>query len=126
MNQARTIHPASDWLHVKCQHLGEGHAWNADDIEAQLNEFEDWSVEFDAKGQQGRVLGRQYSFANFEGVKLAIHAITHLAEDEDHHPEVTFSYNRVKVQWNTHSANGITNNDWACAAKIDEALKHIG
>ena len=126
MSQPRNIRPISDWLHMKCQHLGEGHAWAADDIEAQLNEFEDWSVEFDAKGQHGRVLWRQYSFANFEGVKLAVHAITHLVDDEDHHPEVSFTYNRVKVQWNTHSANGITNNDWACAAKLDEALKHIG
>ena len=59
-------------------------------------------------------------------MKLAVHAITHLADDEDHHPEVTFSYNRVKVQWSTHSANGITDNDWACAAKLDDALKHVG
>ncbi|WP_294890021.1 4a-hydroxytetrahydrobiopterin dehydratase [Limnobacter sp.] len=129
MSTVNTPHPArpqEDWLHVHCQHLGEGHAWSADEIEAQLDEFEYWSVEFDAKGEHALNLWRQYAFANFEGVKLAVHAITHLADDEDHHPEVTFGYNRVKVRWNTHSANGITNNDWACAAKLDDALKHIG
>jgi 4a-hydroxytetrahydrobiopterin dehydratase len=122
-------HPArsqAEWLHVHCQHLGTGHAWSADEIEAQLDEFENWSVKFDAQGEMARTLWRQYAFANFEGVKLAVHAIIHLADYENHHPEVTFSYNRVKVQWNTHSANGITNNDWACATKLDEVLKHIG
>jgi 4a-hydroxytetrahydrobiopterin dehydratase len=118
--------PIADWLHVGCRHLGQGHAWAIESIEQQLNEFDEWAVEFDASGQLGRVLWRQYSFANFEGVKLAVHAITHLADDEDHHPEVLFSYNRVKVMWNTHSAGGVTDNDWACAAKLDEMLKHIG
>jgi 4a-hydroxytetrahydrobiopterin dehydratase len=124
--QQHPARPVSDWLQINSEHLGEGHAWSLDDIESQLREFDHWSVEFDEKGQNARALWRQYAFANFEGVKLAVHTITHLADDEDHHPEVTFTFNRVKVSWNTHSANGITNNDWACAAKLDEALKHIG
>lgn len=126
MTQHNPARPFSDWLHVACRHLGAGCAWSADDIEMQLDEFDNWSVEFDDKGEKARMLWRQYAFANFEGVKLAIHAITHLADDEDHHPEVTFTYNRVKVRWSTHSADGITDNDWACAAKLDDALKHIG
>lgn len=124
--QQHPARPVSDWLQINSEHLGEGQAWSLDDIESQLREFEHWSVEFDEKCQNARALWRQYAFVNFEGVKLAVHAITHLADDEDHHPEVTFTYNRLKVRWNTHSANGITNNDWACAAKLDEALKHIG
>jgi 4a-hydroxytetrahydrobiopterin dehydratase len=126
MSTPHPTRPISDWLQIDCQHLGEGHNWSAEEIEQQLDEFEYWSVEFDDKGEKARVLWRQYSFANFEGVKLAVHAITHLADDEDHHPEVTFTFNRVKVRWSTHSADGITNNDWACAAKLDDALKHIG
>lgn len=126
MSTGRIIRPVSDWLHVSSQPIATGGAWSADEIEQQLNEFDDWAVEFDASGQHAKTLWRQYSFANFEGVKLAVHAITHLADDEDHHPEVAFSYNRVKVAWNTHSAHGITDNDWACAAKLDQMLKHIG
>lgn len=124
--QQHSTRPVSDWLQINSQHLGEGHDWSPEDIENQLREFEHWSVEFDEKGHKARALWRQYAFVNFEGVKMAVHAITHLADDEDHHPEVTFTFNRVKVSWNTHSANGITNNDWACVAKLDEALKHIG
>ena len=126
MSKSKHIRPPSDWLHVRCGHQGEKDGWNTDDIETQLDEFQDWAVEFNAKGDKAKSLWRQYSFANFEGVKLAVHAITHLADDEDHHPDVSFSYNRVKVSWSTHSANGISDNDWACAAKLDDALKHIG
>lgn len=125
MNEHHANRPVSDWLKVRCKHLGEAHAWPANNIEVQLDEFEDWSVEFDAKGERARMLWRQYLFANFEGVKRAVNEINQLADDEDHHPEVTFNFNRVKVQWFTHSANGITDNDWACAAKLDRALNKI-
>ena len=39
MKNPRAIRPVSDWLHVSCQHLGEGHDWSVDDVEAQLDEF---------------------------------------------------------------------------------------
>lgn len=124
--QAHPARSASDWLHVPCQHVDETGRWSLTEIEAQLKEFADWSVEFDSQGNRALSLWKQYAFANFEGVKFAVHAIMHLADDEDHHPDVVFGYNRVTVKWATHSAGGLSNNDWACAARLDEALKHIG
>ena len=38
---------------------------------------------------------------------------------EDHHPDLLVQYNRCGVAFNTHSAGGITRNDFVCAAKAD-------
>lgn len=118
------IRPHSDWLYVPCTHCIE--AWDADSAQYQLVAFKAWSLEFSATEKQPVALWREYTFANFEGVKLALHEIMHLAEDEDHHPEVTFGYKQLRVKWSTHSASGVSDNDWACAAKLDNALAHIG
>ena len=42
-----------------------------------------------------------------------------LAERENHHPEICIAYDRVKVELNTHSVDGLTINDFILAAKID-------
>jgi 4a-hydroxytetrahydrobiopterin dehydratase len=126
MNQVHAKRSILDWIHNQSTDLIECKAWSYTDIQLQLSEFNNWLVEFDSENGNGLVLWRQYSFENFKGVKLALQVILNLADEEDHHPEVTFGFNRLKVLWSTHSANGITNKDWACAAKLDYALKHIG
>jgi 4a-hydroxytetrahydrobiopterin dehydratase len=42
-----------------------------------------------------------------------------IANAEDHHPLMVLEYGRCTVRFNTHSAGGITRNDFICAAKID-------
>ncbi|HEX4917046.1 MAG TPA: 4a-hydroxytetrahydrobiopterin dehydratase [Limnobacter sp.] len=126
MNAAHMIRPASDWLHVCCRHCGPHERWTLQQIEPQLAEFDGWAVEVDSQQKQAKKLWRRYGFNNFEGVKLAVHALMHLADDEDHHPEASFSYNWLKVSWSTHSAGGVSDNDWVCAAKLDDLLRHMG
>ncbi|HEX4880082.1 MAG TPA: 4a-hydroxytetrahydrobiopterin dehydratase, partial [Limnobacter sp.] len=126
MSAARTIRAVSDWLHVNCRHCGPDDGWTLHEVETQLQAFDGWAVQVDAERGQATQLWRRYSFSNFEGVKMAVHALMHLADDEDHHPEASFSYNWLEVSWNTHSAGGISDNDWACAAKLDDLLRHMG
>ena len=114
------------WAEQTCGHLGESDRWPEGAIAAQLNEFQGWAVHVDAHSGQSLALWKRYAFRNFEGVKLALHALLHLADDEDHHPEVQFAYAHLEVRWNTHSAHGLTDNDWICAAKLEQALKHLG
>ncbi|MCQ8896892.1 4a-hydroxytetrahydrobiopterin dehydratase [Limnobacter humi] len=109
---------------MPCRHLDT--AWSGEQVASQLKEFPHWAVEFSAHSAQPICLWRTYAFANFEGVKMAVHALMHLADDEDHHPDVHFGYNRLTVKWSTHSAGGVSDNDWACAAKLDDALRHVG
>jgi len=62
---------------------------------------------------------RAYAFSNYYETIAFVNALAWLIHREDHHPELTVSYNRCIVRFNTHSVNGITENDFICAAKSD-------
>jgi 4a-hydroxytetrahydrobiopterin dehydratase len=64
-------------------------------------------------------LVKQYAFANFHETIGFVNALAWIANREDHHPDLTVSYNRCVVAWSTHDAGGITENDVVCAAKTD-------
>lgn len=46
-------------------------------------------------------------------------AVAWVAHREDHHPDLEVGYNRCRVRFHTHSVNGLTENDFICAAHID-------
>ncbi len=46
--------------------------------------------------------------------------VANMARREDHHPEITFGYEQAKVSYTTHSAGGVSENDFICAAKVDQ------
>ena len=39
--------------------------------------------------------------------------------NENHHPDISFGYNTASVLWETHAVEGLTENDFICAAKVD-------
>ena len=53
-----------------------------------------------------------------------VNQVASIAQAENHHPQLTVTYNRCKVCYNTHSVNGITENDFICAAKINLLLNN--
>lgn len=48
-----------------------------------------------------------------------VNALAWVCQIEDHHPDLQVSYDRCTVRFSTHSAKGITLNDFICAAKAD-------
>ena len=51
---------------------------------------------------------------------MLVNAIGFLAEAAFHHPDLTVSWAEVRVKLNTHSAKGITDNDFELANKIEK------
>ena len=45
---------------------------------------------------------------------------------EDHHPELNVQFDRCRVRFSTHSAGGISTNDFICAAKADALVAFLG
>ncbi|WP_432382895.1 4a-hydroxytetrahydrobiopterin dehydratase [Duganella sp. P38] len=72
----------------------------------------DWAVD------NGR-LARNYAFKNYYHTMAFVNALAYLSHNEDHHPEMTVSYNTCIVRYDTHSAHGLSNNDFICAARAD-------
>jgi 4a-hydroxytetrahydrobiopterin dehydratase len=62
-------------------------------------------------------LVRTFTFKNHYRTMAFVNALAYLSHTEDHHPEMTVTYNRCIVRYDTHSAHGLTDNDFICAAK---------
>ena len=67
----------------------------------------------------GKRLRRTFLRRNFLRAMLFVNALAYLAEQEDHHPDMTINYNAVLVELSTHSVGGLSRNDFIMAAKID-------
>ena len=55
---------------------------------------------------------------------MLFNAIAYLAEQADHHPDITASYASLEIRLMTHSAGGVTDKDFRLAGKI-EALGSV-
>ncbi len=65
-------------------------------------------------------LYKKFKFKNFIEAVEFINKIAEIAENERHHPDFCVHYNRVEVELWTHAINGLSENDFIVAAKIDE------
>jgi 4a-hydroxytetrahydrobiopterin dehydratase len=83
------------------------------DVAQQLASLRGWQREGDA-------ITREFVLAGFTEAAQFIAQIAPVANAMDHHPDVQiYRYKRVKIVLTTHSAGGITQNDFDLAAKID-------
>jgi 4a-hydroxytetrahydrobiopterin dehydratase len=65
-------------------------------------------------------------FDEYEAALDFIVAVTELAEEAGHHPEVCFTYRTVTVRVWTHAIDGLFDNDFILAARIDDHLDEVG
>jgi 4a-hydroxytetrahydrobiopterin dehydratase len=56
---------------------------------------------------------------DFRAAMLYVGAVAYLAEEANHHPDILIQWNRVTLTLSTHSAGGLTANDFRLARTID-------
>jgi 4a-hydroxytetrahydrobiopterin dehydratase len=71
----------------------------------------------------GRILANTYAFRDFVETMAFVNKIAALAEEEQHHPDLSVSYSTLGVELSTHAIGGLSENDFILAAKIDELQK---
>ena len=64
-------------------------------------------------------LERTLEFASFPDAIAFVNRLAELAEQENHHPDISISWNTVTLRWVNHSAGGITEKDIEMAGKSD-------
>jgi 4a-hydroxytetrahydrobiopterin dehydratase len=69
--------------------------------------------------EDGKALKREWKFKNFYRTMSFVNAIAHIANTEDHHPDLQVGYDYCRVRYSTHAIGGLSENDFICAAKID-------
>jgi 4a-hydroxytetrahydrobiopterin dehydratase len=81
-------------------------------IAAEMDAVKAWTRE---NGQ----ISRQVMRADFRDALLFVNAVAYLAEQANHHPDIAIAWNKVTLTLSTHSAGGLTANDFALARQID-------
>lgn len=83
-----------------------------DDIQQRLA-TSDWE-------RQGQAIVREWKLADFAAAIAFVNRVAELAEDANHHPDILLhGWNKVRMELSTHSAGGLTDADFALAARID-------
>lgn len=91
--------------------------YNDDEVAARLQaELPHWYLE-------DGWIRRKYKTSGWKSTLMVVNTIGHLAEAAWHHPDLTVSYAFVIVKLTTHSAKGITDKDFALAAKMEEVIQ---
>ena len=78
-----------------------------------LTQIPSWTI------KEGRVF-KQFKFKDFKEAMLFVNKVADIAEQEGHHPDISISWNKVNIELCTHAINGLSENDFIVAAKIDE------
>jgi 4a-hydroxytetrahydrobiopterin dehydratase len=69
--------------------------------------------------ESAHAIRREFAFRDFYRTMSFVNALAHIANIEDHHPDLEVGYNYCRVQFTTHSIKGLSENDFIVAAKID-------
>ena len=87
-----------------------------DEINRLLKQLDGWA-------QYDRLIGKTFEFKNYYHTMAFVNAVAWLSHREDHHPDLNVSYNKCHVEYSTHAINGLSENDFICAAKVDALFR---
>jgi 4a-hydroxytetrahydrobiopterin dehydratase len=106
----------SDLVHKKCKPCdGSVPPLTRDTAAALMAQLDaGWSLSAD-----GRSIRRELAFKDFYRTMSFVNAIAHVANIEDHHPDLEVGYNYCRIVFTTHAVQGLSENDFICAAKVD-------
>jgi 4a-hydroxytetrahydrobiopterin dehydratase len=98
----------------KCQTCHRGMpALDSATAGALIGQLADWSI-------QNNQLQKDFHLKDFAAALRFVNQVGAVAETEQHHPDILLHrWNRVHIMLWTHVANGLTENDFILAAKID-------
>jgi 4a-hydroxytetrahydrobiopterin dehydratase len=71
--------------------------------------------------REGDEIVREWRFEDFAGAIAFVNRVAEAAEEANHHPDIFLhGWNKVKLALTNHSAGGLTEADFAVAARFDE------
>jgi 4a-hydroxytetrahydrobiopterin dehydratase len=82
------------------------------EIESRLAELEGWE-------REDQTIVKTFKRADFVGSVEFIDRLVEPAEEMGHHPDLSVSWDKVRVSLTTHAAGGLTENDFELAKRIE-------
>lgn len=108
----------SDLADKTCEPCKGGVApMDASEAARMLSRLDGWTLKDD-----GKAITKRWEFKGFlKAQALAMLAGT-IADRQGHHPDIRHGWGYAEVDFTTHEGDGLTENDFICAARIDAAL----
>lgn len=74
------------------------------------------------RSADGKAIAKDFPFPDFRHTLGFVNAVGFMANREDHHPDLEAGYGHCRVRWSTHDVDGLSMNDFICAARVDALL----
>ena len=92
-------------------------ALDLSDIHKYQKKIEGWDVVKNDKNIY--FLEKRFKFKNFLESQKFVNEVGKVSEEEGHHPDIFFGWGYAKINITTHAIEGLSENDFILAAKID-------
>jgi 4a-hydroxytetrahydrobiopterin dehydratase len=109
----------NDLLNKKCVPCEGGvSSLDLSEIHKYQKKVDGW----DLKKNEGQIyfLEKNFKFKNFNNSQKFINKVGEISEKENHHPDILFGWGYAKITITTHAIEGLSENDFILAAKIDQ------
>ena len=79
---------------------------------------------WDVKSNEKKIyfLEKNFKFKNFLESQKFVNKVGEISEQEGHHPDILFGWGYAKISITTHAIEGLSENDFILAAKIDKII----
>ena len=67
-------------------------------------------------------LSKKFNFDNFLESQKFVNEVGKISEEEGHHPDISFGWGYAEIKITTHAIEGLSENDFILAAKIDKII----
>ena len=91
-----------------------------EEIHKYLKKVNGWDVKKDEK--KNFFIEKKFSFKNFLESQKFINLVGKISESEGHHPDIAFGWGYANIKITTHAVEGLSENDFILASKIDEIV----
>jgi 4a-hydroxytetrahydrobiopterin dehydratase len=88
------------------------------EIHKYQKKVDGWDVKQNEK--QIFFLEKNFKFKDFMTSQIFVNKVGEISENENHHPDISFGWGYAKIQITTHAIEGLSENDFILAAKIDQ------
>ena len=92
--------------------------FKVDEIQKYLKKVDGWEVLKD--GDQNYFIEKNFKFENFIKSQDFVVDVGKIAEQEGHHPDISYGWGYAKIKISTHAIKGLAESDFILAAKIDK------
>ena len=109
----------NDLLNKKCVPCEGGvNSLDISEIHKYQKKVDGWDIINNEKNVY--FLEKKFTFKNFLESQDFVNKVGKISEEEGHHPDILFGWGYAKISITTHAIEGLSENDFILAAKIDQ------